>query len=375
MSVMTRFTLLGTVGLFTLSLAAIHLAVANRPQTPLANRADAIDRIIREQVPSTGPGAAVLVAIDGQTVFARSYGMANLKTNEPISPTTKFELASVSKQFTAMAVMILSDRGLLRFDDRADKYLPELPVYDPRRPILIRDLLHHTSGLPEYFDFDRASAHPGMSANERVLRELGSHPLEFATGSKFEYTNTNYALLALIVERASGKRFRDFLTDEIFTPLAMTHSFVLDDRKISLPHVALGYARDARGFHEVTSENLVVGDGGIWSNLEDMARRDQGLREFKLVAPATMARAYTPARLDDGTTEPYGFGWVLERGSGRQTWAGHAGQWSGYSTYISRDLDTPLSIIILSNIDDLDPVAIAEPIRRLYVNKPELPKP
>lgn len=325
----------------------------------------------------------MLVVQDGKVVHRKGYGLADVERRVPITPQTAFELASVSKQFTAMAVMLLHDRGKLGFDDDVRKHLPELPQFDRRRPIRIRDLLHHTSGLPDYLEFEKIPARVrGKPTNAEVLSELAKHKLSFPTGTRYEYCNSGYILLAQIVERASGRRFTDFLHEEIFSPLDMTHTVGFDDRRAPRRDRAVAYqaAKESSAiadgdlpetiFRKTRADMmkaadagyLVVGDGSVFSSLEDLAKWDAAVREGRLAKPETWKQAFTNLRLDNSEEpdEDYGFGWWLEFDkAGRLSCVSHDGSWTGCRTIIARHLDKHLTIVILSNIDEM-PVDVLE---------------
>jgi CubicO group peptidase (beta-lactamase class C family) len=255
----------------------------------------------------------------------------------------------MTKQFTAMAIMILSEQGKLKFDDTLDKYCPEFPAY--ARTIHIRDLLHHVSGLPDYEalmvgksgdDFFRSSKSPPAAhefTSAEVLKTLSLQPkLKFAPGSRFEYSNSGYEVLGQIIERVSGKRYAEFLKQRIFDPLGMRDTLVLDERKHSGPRLALAYKKRHGRWEDITysPENYEYGDGGVESTGNDLVKWDQALQRIgarsasvvrdsaenagKLVRRATLDMAFTPGRTNDGKViethffeypSAYGFGWFV----------------------------------------------------------------
>ncbi len=360
---------------FSVPCLAVLIASLPAAEPPAKVPVGKIDTIVRVAgVTADSPGVAVEIIEGGRVVFQKGYGLANLEDNKPITPQTTFELASTSKPFTALAVCILHDRGKLAFDDAVRKYVPELPVYSRANPIRIRDLLHHTSGLPTYFDFDEPKGrHPKYLGNEdyapEFARQQEKFPQTFPAGARHEYENSNYLLLGLIVERLSGKSYGTFLHDEIFEPLGMTHTWVYEKPESVLRHPELGfvnavaYTKRKKGGWKPTwgsppfraERNLVVGDGGVWTSLEDMARWDSAIREGKLVKPETMRRALLPSKTRDGETNDYGFGWMLTLDDGRLTGFGHNGSWGGFKTLYWRDPVHDRSIILLANREDFDP--------------------
>ena len=336
-----------------------------------------VDALIGKQVKAGGPGMAVAVVDRGKVAFLKGYGLANIEKNIAITTRTTFELASVSKQFTAMAVMILHDQGKLAFDDDVRTYLPELPVYDEKHTIRLRDLLQHTSGLPEYFDFANVKGQdPTFLGNNDYLplfaKRKNKVPLQFSPGQKYEYTNTNYLLLASVVERVSGKTFGAFLHDEVFQPLGMKDSVVFENPKVKRHDPATGYRKAKKGFEVDIDENLLtVGDGAIWCSVDDMTRWDAGLAEGKLVKAKTMAQALNPSKTRDGKTNDYGFGWGLEfDNKGKLTTMSHNGAWTGYHTEIERDLIEQRTVIVLGNSSSFKVGQTAAAILELFRSRP-----
>jgi CubicO group peptidase (beta-lactamase class C family) len=341
--------------------------VLAEPPPPQPSVDDLVGRFIRPD----GPGAAVLVLRDGRTLLARGYGLADVEKRVPVTPDSVFGLASLSKAFTAMAVMILHDRGRLDFDDDVRKHLPRLPEWDRQRPIRLADLLHHTSGLPDYFDLVFVQArNPHSATNADVLDVLTREPrLRFATGSRHQYCNSNYALLALVVEQVSGQKFSAFLHDEIFQPLGMRHTLVFDDPELAVKDQARGYRRRRPGAAEVDPAlNLIVGDNNVLSTVRDLAAWDDALHNGRLVKPETLRLAFTPGRLDSGRAHPYGFGWVIERREGRP-YIWHNGSWAGYRTFLGRWPEDKLTVVVLSNNDGLSPDRLGEQIAALYLGQ------
>jgi CubicO group peptidase (beta-lactamase class C family) len=308
----------------------------------------------------------------GKPVFKKGYGLARLRDKTPITPQTLFELASVSKTFTATATLMLQERGKLSLHDDVRKYVPELPKYDSARPIKIGDLLQHTSGLPDYLSFEDVPNHNrGFWVNEDYVREFAKRrnnfPLEFPTGQKYQYENTNYMLLGLIIARVSKRSFGRFMHDEIFEPAGMKSTFVYEDPKVvsndRASHCAIGYEKKKKQWEESwgvppyrSEQHLEVGDGAIWTSLDDMQRWDAALRGHKLISEATMKAALTPSRTRDGVTNDYGFGWqVYLDGSGIMNGFGHEGSWGGFRTSYYQYLAADRTTVILSNRGNFDP--------------------
>jgi CubicO group peptidase (beta-lactamase class C family) len=339
------------------------------------------------------PGLAVLVREKGETVFSRGWGVGDLRSGRHIDRTTNFRLASVTKQFTALAVMLLVRDAKLRYEDALTDHVPGFPAYGER--ITIRHLLTHTSGLPDYEDLMAAAERGGARVwtaerqirDEEVLALLrGETKGRFAPGTSWSYSNSGYVVLGLIVARVSGKPFGDFLRERIFAPLRMERTVAYERGRNEVANRAFGHTKDADpagspagggGFREADQSptSATLGDGGVYSNLEDLARWDWGLRTGKLLSGAAMKPALRPARLADGSEprwprepagdnlfpgEPvyYGFGWFLDPWESRpRTW--HHGKTMGFRTVIERFTEDDLTVVILANRDDLDVRALA----------------
>jgi CubicO group peptidase (beta-lactamase class C family) len=299
-------------------------------------------------LPSEGPGAAVLVMADGQLLHQGGYGLADLEERVPISGQTAFDLASVSKQFTAMGILILARRGLLSFTDDLREHLPEWPCPEEERPIRLLDLLQHTSGVPDYSSVWRGAREDFNLCNADYLEQLAAHPLDFPTGSQAEYSNSNYILLAEVLERCSGKPFRTFMAEEIFSPLQMHHTLIHDDHALVIPHRARGYKETDGAFESSDFPVILVGHSHQFTTIEDMGRWMAGLHTGRLVDPAELALAYTAGTLDDGQNHVYGFGWYHEQRCGRAALV-HGGSWYGFRNLVCQFLADKLAIVVLSN--------------------------
>ena len=330
----------------------------------------------KHRVTAKTPGMAVAILEPGKAPVHKTYGLANLGQAMPISPYTTFELASLSKPITALLILILCDRGLMSLNDPVRKHIPELPVYQPNQKILVRDLLHHVSGLPEYFDLDWPPPPNNRKywMNDDLLGAFAAQrkkvTAKFAPEAKNEYCNTNFYLLAVIAARVGKEPFGKLLHKEVLAPLKMNASFSYDHPGATVKHPlhgfvnALGYRPAKKGqAWEVswgsppfrTEKNLIVGDGGTWSSLEDLGKLDAALRGGKLLKKATMDAALTPSKTKDGKTNDYGLGFGLTlANNGKLIGYGHNGAWGGFHTIYHRDLVTDRSYIILSNRDDFN---------------------
>ena len=317
------------------------------------------------------PGAAVLVVNDGGVVLERGYGVTDLRTRHRIDAWTNFRLASVTKQFTAVAVMLLVRDGKLRYKDSLTDIFPEFPEYG--RAITVRHLLNHTSGLPDYEDL-MPPADPTLPIERAQIKDAGVLELlkrqssgKFVPGAKWAYSNSGYVLLGLIVEKTSGLLFAEFLRGRIFIPLKMTGTVAYEYGKNDVPNRAFGHSREGVRWRETDQSptSATLGDGGVYSSLSDLLKWDEALRRRTLLNELEMRAALTPVRVPEGPpTEPdgapadYGFGWFLN------PWKGHARMWhygetAGFRTAIQRFTDDGVTVIILCNRADLDARALA----------------
>lgn len=315
-----------------------------------------IDAVVLEQYPQPGPGCAVAVVKDGKIAHLKGYGLADVRSRKPITPDSVFDLASCSKQFTATCVLLLADRGKLRLDDDARRFLPELK--ERPSPVRVANLLGMTSGLPEY-EVDT----PGTSP-EDVLRQVADERLKFGAGKKYEYVNTNYALLTLMVERLTGMSQRQFLRQEVFGPLGMKASDFLEEDGYRAPGQVRGYALNDKG-RAVLSENPVtgLGDGNVVSSARDMATWLLALRKQALLKPGTWKRAWTEGTLADGKRTGYGFGWEISR---NPLCVSHSGSWYGTATYMEWYPEEDFGIVVLSNLEDSGVTDVAEGVGALF---------
>jgi CubicO group peptidase (beta-lactamase class C family) len=308
-----------------------------------------IRELIGDSVSADGPGAAVLIARADRVLLQACYGLADLPTRTPITARTAFDLASVSKQFTAMAALIIVQRGLLSLADNVSAHLPELRRFSAVRPMRITDLLQHTSGLADYPSIWRGARVEANLSNAEYLDLLTGHELAFPTGAKAEYSNSNYIVLACLIERLSEKTFGQFLREEIFDPLGMVNSHVHDNHHVHIPHRARGYDQQETGkIEESDIPIMLVGHSHVFSTIEDMARWTAAVQEPRLVRSDLLAQAMTPGRLDNGEAHEYGFGWYDDSTNGRRS-MGHSGSWYGFRSYIRNYLDDRLIVLVLSN--------------------------
>lgn len=322
-----------------------------------------IDAILAEAFPADGPGAAVAVVKDGRIVYEGASGLADVEREVAMTPDRVFDLASCSKSVTALAVLLLRKEGKLALDDPATKWLPELAHVDPTRPIRVIDLVHMVSGLPDYMDL--VDAWEGVDG-PRIAKLVGARPLAFPTGSRYEYSNTDYCLLSTVVARASGRPFGEYVREAILRPAGMTSSMVFERPGQEIPRRVHGYRWDEdeeEWMADVDDTPGIVGDGMLFSSAGDLARYAIALEAGTLLSPEDLALSIASGRLDSGEPTGYAFGWI-EWGDGRRA-VTHDGAWAGTTTRIARLLDERTTIVVLANAADADVDGPAEAIAEL----------
>ena len=302
------------------------------------------------------PGASIAVVKNGAIVFERSYGLANVETGERAASHTNYRLASVTKPFTATAISILADRGSLSLEDPVARYLPELAHKAP--DVTLRHLLMHTSGLPEYEKL-LPKDDPTQIVDRDVLALLVKRPLALTPGTRYRYNNTGYALLALVVERVAKVSYAEFLRKNIFGPLGMTTSLVYDPLA-KIPHRALGYSGspDQLGPADQNRTSAVLGDGGVYSSVHDLARWVDSLDRSTLLAPRRLAEATSALVATDEPAIKYGLGWRISQQRGEKV-VFHTGTTSGFKNALVWVPSRKLGVIILTNRRQGEPIKLA----------------
>ncbi|WP_082190290.1 serine hydrolase domain-containing protein [Frateuria defendens] len=343
-----------------LSLLALAAPFA-APASP-TDRDAAVDRLM-QRYQGDVPGAALLVLKDGQPALRHGYGLADLATRAPVTPSTDFRLASVSKQFTAASILLLAQDGKLRLDDPVRRWLPELPESDAG--ITLHHLLSHGSGLIDYEDLmPPQTVRPLHDAD--VLRLLAAETRSyFPPGQGYRYSNGGYALLALVVERASGMPYPDFLRTRIFQPLGMSHSLAYVQGGPAVPERAYGYT-EIQGAWTRTDQSMtsaVLGDGGIYTSIDDLAKWDAALYDNRLLDATSRRLAFSPHNkvIGEPYDATYGYGWRL---TGDTVW--HSGETVGFRNVIVRWPKRHLTVVLLSNRNAPEPYRTALAIGRLF---------
>lgn len=291
-----------------------------------------------------------LIAIQGKIIFEEARGMANFATRTPIDLNSSFQLASASKPFTALSIMLLKERGLLDYDDKVSDYLSDFPYPD----ITIRHLLNHTGGLQNYmYLVDNYWVNDSSINNQKMLNLVVSHnlPLNNLPGRRFEYSNTGYAMLALLVEHITGQYFGDFLQIEIFDKLGMSDSFVYNRALLEQDsNQVIGYnsgGRRLRQFYH-DANNEILGDKSIYSSVHDIYKFTTALNNYELVDRETLEEAYTKAILRNSRTVNYGFGWRLKEDQ-EHSYIFHNGAWHGFTSTITLEPEKNITLLLLNN--------------------------
>jgi len=317
----------------------------------------------------TQPGAAVLIIKDGQVVFLEGFGYADIDKKVRINADSSFRLGSVSKQFTTTAIAVLAEKGKLSFDDPLTLHIPEL---DSWPGVTIRHLMEHTSGIPDYYekgyydDYD----HDGPMAKMADLVEIMSlYPdSDFLPGEKYVYNNAAYEVLAIIVERASGVSFAEFVKENVFSPAGMTTATTFSSSRPDIPNRVIGYSKTDSGYelNDYDAFNDMLGDGGVYATLKDFIAWDNSLYANSVVTGETLAEMYTSAQLNNGEKTGYGLGWNVGAFHGHRR-IGHGGSWVGFRTNIARYPEENLTIVVLTNRADGNPGAYVSKISNIFL--------
>ena len=326
-----------------------------------------VDDYIRAEMKTQQiPGVSLVVIKNGEIVLAKGYGLANVEYQVPVKPETIFQSGSMGKQFTATAVMMLVEAGKLSLDDTLIKFFPDGP--EAWRNITVRHLLTHTSGMGDYpQDFDLRRDY----TEDEMLQRIKAVPLAFQPGEKWSYSNLGYVTLGVLIHKVSGQFYGDFLQEHVFKPLGMSTARVISEADI-VPNRAAGY-RLVNG--ELKNQNWVsptlntTADGALYLTVYDMAKWDAALYTEKLLKRSSLEQMWTPVKLNDGKTRPYGFGWALGELRGHRI-VEHGGSWQGFKSQISRYVDDKLTVVVFANQARANPAKLAHAVAAIY--NPEL---
>ena len=350
-----------------LGCATVALAQKSALEPLDPQRLKSIDSFIAtEMARQKIPGLAVGIYSRGQILLAKGYGQANVELGVPVKPETIFQSGSVGKQFVSAAIMMLVEEGKLSLDDSITKYFPEAPA--AWKPILIKNLLSHTSGLAEYETEERTGANGPFYmrldfTEDELVKKIEALPIEWAPGDKWDYRNTNYVLLGVLIHKITGKPYYEFLDERIFKPLGMTSTRLISDRDI-IPNRAAGYELDngqLKNQEWVSPTFNSTADGTLYFNVLDLAKWDAALYGTQLLKQSSLDRIWTVYPLNDGKPNPagYGFAWMIGEQKGHKR-IDHGGAWQGFTCHIARYPDDNLTVVVLTNLADDNPRLIAE---------------
>lgn len=353
---------------FALSILLADYAAA-APGSPAGLMGQIDDFVRAEMQRQKTPGVAIGIIGKDEIIAAKGYGYANLEHRVPVTAETIFQSGSVGKQFTVAAVMLQVEAGKLALDDSITRYFTDAP--QSWRAIRVHHLLTHTSGIANYSpqDLDYRRDY----TQDELAQAAYRLPLEFEPGSRWNYSNTGYILLGILVHKASGQFYGEVLKDRVFAPLGMKTARVISEEDI-IAHRAAGY-RIVNGEiknQEWNSPALnTTADGSLYLSMLDFIAWGRGLRTGAILKPQSWSQVYAPVTLEDGKTYPYGFGWAVEESAGKR-WYQHGGAWQGFTAHISRYPAEELTIIVLTNLAEASPARFVDGITTII--DPKLPK-
>jgi CubicO group peptidase (beta-lactamase class C family) len=351
----------------TILLVFIWAAACHAQDTALTQ----VDTLVKaEMQKGMIPGVSLAVIRNGKTVLVKGYGSSNVEHAIPVKPETIFQSGSVGKQFTAMAVMLLVDEGKIGLDEKIAKYLG--PVPESWKNITIRHLLTHTGGTTDYTDdFNLWQNY----TEDELLKKAQGVPTAFVPGERWQYSNLGYLTLGVIIHKASGKFYGDYLQERVFKPLGMTTARVISEADI-IPNRAMGYRLEKgelKHQHWVAPQFNTTADGALYLTALDMIKWDEALTQRKLLKPESYDQMWTPVKLNNGKTHPYGFGWMLNEVNGHRE-IEHGGAWQGFKAQIARFPDDNLTVIVFANLAQANTSRLTRAIAGIYESG-LIPKP
>jgi CubicO group peptidase (beta-lactamase class C family) len=378
---LARISVLTAALLVPLSAAPVR-ALAGTINSLSPEQVESIDTFVSSEIARQQiPGAAVGIYRRGHILLAKGYGLADVELSVPARPETIFQSGSIGKQFVSAAVMMLVEEGKLSLDDSITKYFPDSP--STWKPILIKNLLSHTSGLSEYETDERTGPKGDFYlrldfTEEELLKRIEALPIEWPAGDKWDYRNTNYVLLGFVIHKVSGKPYAEYLQERIFKPLGMTSTRLISERDI-IPNRSSGYELEngqLKNQEWVSPTFNSTADGALYFNVLDLAKWDEALYTTRLLTQASLDRMWTVYPLNDGKPNwsGYGFGWDIDRQNGHKILS-HGGAWQGFTCQISRYPGDDLAVVVLTNLDAAHarPASIARVIAGL-VDPPLMPR-
>ena len=366
--------LLHVLVLLAAGLAAPGFPPLHAQEEPPADPSQtAIDTLVKQQMEEQRiPGLSLAVTVDNELIFTKGYGFSNVELQFPALAESVYEVASITKQFTAMGILLLAQDGKLDLDDPVGKYLPVAThAWDK---ITLRHLLTHTSGIPDYDDAGSPLDVRRDYTDDELVKLAASLPLKFQPGVRWSYSNTGYVMLGIIIHRVSGQGYNDFLRERIFSRLHMGSTRVISDTDL-IPYRASGYQLDEGRLKNqdwMSASTCATGDGGLVSSVVDLAKWDSAIQSGVLVTPARWKEIFTPATLNSGKTFPYGFGWFI-REQNAAPYYEHSGHLQGFASHILRFPKARVSVVVLANLSQADPWQIAHGVAGLI--RPDLKPP
>jgi D-alanyl-D-alanine carboxypeptidase len=330
-------------------------------------RAEPVDDYVRSQMKKQHiPGLSLAVVQDGKVTKAAGYGLANIELNAPVQPQTIFQIQSITKTFTATAIMLLVDEGKLNLEDKITKYLSGVPAC--WNDITIRHLLTHTSGIKDFINEPTMDLRHDIKP-EDVIKSLLELPLNFPPGEKYAYSNTGYHLLGMIIHQVTGKLWGDFLKERIFEPLAMNDTRVVSCSEL-ITNRAAGYVWEngqVQNGYFLAPTILAYAGGGLRSTALDLAKWDAALAGEKVLKRPVLDQMWTPAKFNNGSPSSYGFGWVITNSHGHRVISHTGSHMTGFKTVLLRLVDDKLTVIVLTNQRAAEQTTIAMGVAGFYV--------
>ncbi|MEQ1352587.1 MAG: serine hydrolase domain-containing protein [Candidatus Acidiferrum sp.] len=364
--------------LFPLFLPILLFSTVAVPPAVTVDSADALSAKVDEYVTAEMqrekiPGLSLGVMRDGKLIYSRGYGLANVELDVPVKPDTIFQTGSVGKQFTATAVMMLVEEGKISLDDKISKYFPGSPP--AWKEITVRNLLNHTSGIPDYGSDDTTTAKKLIDlrvdyTEDEMVSRFATLPLDFPPGSKWSYSNSGYVVLGVLIHKVSGQFYGNFLEQRVFQPLHMDSTHIISEENI-VPHRSAGYRLvkgELKNQEWVSPKLNTTADGALYTNILDMARWDAALTDEKLLKKSSYEQMYTRVHLSDRKTYGYGFGWGITSANGHPILE-HSGSWQGFTMDFLRYPQDKLSFVVFTNLDSehSHPGRIAHAVAAIYI--------
>ncbi len=328
-----------------------------------------VDKLLAAQYPASGTGASALVARNGQVIYKKAFGMANLELNVPMQLDNVFRIGSITKQFTAVAILQLMEQGKLSLQDDITKFIPDYPTHGYK--ITIEHLLTHTSGIKSYTNMESFGSIMRLDKTpEEMVNFFKNQPMDFAPGTQWNYNNSGFFLLGYIIEKLSGKTYPQYVEDVFFKPLGMTNSYYGNDSKL-IKNRATGYQKGENGTENADPLSMTqpFAAGSLQSTVEDLYKWNRAVHSYKLLKKETLDKAFTPYKLSDGTATHYGYGWFLDNLQGSVT-IEHGGGINGFLTMAKYLPKEDLFVAVFSNSTANSPEEVAEKIAAFAIGKP-----